>query len=168
MMGPLGPLLPYPGVSYLFSNAPGTAHHDSDPNLPSHLNLSGFPDSEMSGSLWGIANGGMSASGSFMVGGTLSSPPATGWTSSLGDMVMRIDTKLKVRTAIPVLHCYAENLIIPCIHIQKITTVLLKDLDTFARNGIRDELASLDPLLRNVSNEDGPAGGGLMYDFEGN
>jgi len=55
--------------------------------------------------------------------------------------------------------------------IKKITSTLLKDLDTFARNGIKDELASLDPLLRNISVADdgsGLGGGGrIMYDFEG-
>jgi len=50
--------------------------------------------------------------------------------------------------------------------------VLLKDLDVFARNSIKDELASLDPLLRNVGGWGGPAGSGddaggrAMYDFE--
>jgi hypothetical protein len=50
---------------------------------------------------------------------------------------------------------------------QKITSGLLKDLDAFARNGITDELASLDPLLRNM---DGLATGGgskLAYDYDG-
>jgi hypothetical protein len=37
--------------------------------------------------------------------------------------------------------------------------MLLKDLDVFARNSIKDELASLDPLLRNVG---GWGGGGLV------
>lgn len=32
---------------------------------------------------------------------------------------------------------------------QKIIGVLLKELDQLARNSIKDELASLDPLLRN-------------------
>lgn len=36
--------------------------------------------------------------------------------------------------------------------------MLLKDLDVFARNSIKDELASLDPLLRNV----GGWGGGMV------
>jgi hypothetical protein len=55
--------------------------------------------------------------------------------------------------------------------LQKITSGLLKDLDEFARNGIKDELASLDPLLRNISISDdayGGAGAGkVAYDFEG-
>ena len=40
--------------------------------------------------------------------------------------------------------------------LQKITTTLLKDLDQLARNGIRDEFASLDPLLRNLTSFDEP------------
>lgn len=66
----------------------------------------------MSGSLWGIANGATSTAGSFMVGGTLGSPPASGWTSSLGDMVVRIDTKLKVRTNLMKNACLLYDLII--------------------------------------------------------
>jgi hypothetical protein len=42
--------------------------------------------------------------------------------------------------------------------VQKIISTLLKDLDVFARNSIKDELASLDPLLRNV----GGWGGGVV------
>lgn len=34
---------------------------------------------------------------------------------------------------------------------QKILGTLFKELDDLARQGIRDELASLDPLLRNVA-----------------
>jgi hypothetical protein len=41
---------------------------------------------------------------------------------------------------------------------QKIISVLLKDLDVFARNSIKDELASLDPLVRNVGRWGTPAG----------
>lgn len=50
--------------------------------------------------------------------------------------------------------------------------MLLKDLDVFARNSIKDELASLDPLLRNVGGWGGPVGSGLdagaraAYDFD--
>lgn len=43
--------------------------------------------------------------------------------------------------------------------VQKIISTLLKDLDVFARNSIKDELASLDPLLRNVG---GWGGGSLV------
>ena len=38
--------------------------------------------------------------------------------------------------------------------------MLLKELDDCARRGIRDELASLDPLLRNVAVPED------MYEFE--
>ncbi|KAG6328155.1 hypothetical protein ID866_10934 [Astraeus odoratus] len=47
---------------------------------------------------------------------------------------------------------------------KKITSTLLKELDAVARNGIKDELASLDPLLRNVA---GPEDVREQYDFEG-
>jgi len=48
----------------------------------------------------------------------------------------------------------------------------LKELDVFARNSIKDELASLDPLLRNVGGWGGAAGapgedgGPMVYEFE--
>lgn len=48
---------------------------------------------------------------------------------------------------------------------QKITSALLKELDTVARNGIKDELASLDPLLRGVAATEDMR---EQYDFEGN
>ncbi|KAG1748894.1 uncharacterized protein EDB91DRAFT_1111282 [Suillus paluster] len=88
-------------------------------------------------SLWGIANvhGGY---GSY--GGALGSPPPS-WTPGMGDMLLKVDTKFK-----------------------KITSALLKELDQVARNGIKDELTSLDPLLRNVAS---PEDGKEMYDFEG-
>ncbi|KAJ7460943.1 hypothetical protein B0H11DRAFT_2160404 [Mycena galericulata] len=72
---------------------------------------------------------------------TCPSPPAT-WNPALGEMVLKIDGKFK-----------------------KITTVLLKELDQFARNGIKDELASLDPLLRNINIPE--EGGRTIYEFEG-
>lgn len=48
---------------------------------------------------------------------------------------------------------------------QKITSILLKELDAVARNGIKDELASLDPLLRGVAATEDMR---EQYDFEGN
>lgn len=48
--------------------------------------------------------------------------------------------------------------------LQKLISTLLKDLDTFARNSIQDELATLDPLLRNVTVADGAR---EQFDFEG-
>lgn len=48
---------------------------------------------------------------------------------------------------------------------QKITSILLKELDTVARNGIKDELASLNPLLRGVAATEDVR---EQYDFEGN
>ncbi|KAI0692209.1 hypothetical protein BC835DRAFT_1278059 [Cytidiella melzeri] len=76
-------------------------------------------------SLWGIAHANVAAS-SGLYGGALGSPPPS-WTSALGDAVRTIDSKLK-----------------------RIIATLLKELDEIARNGIKDELASLDPMLRNV------------------
>ncbi|KAG2124518.1 hypothetical protein BD769DRAFT_1467442 [Suillus cothurnatus] len=85
-------------------------------------------------SLWGIAN----VHGGY--GCALGSPPPS-WTPGMGDMLLKVDTKFK-----------------------KITSALLKELDQVARNGIKDELTSLDPLLRNVAS---PDDGKEMYDFEG-
>jgi len=96
--------------------------------------------------LWSVALG-STALGGAPGGGVLSSPPPS-WTPALGELVLKVDSKFK-----------------------KIISVLLKDLDVFARNSIRDELASLDPLLRNVGGWGGPAGTGdeagrPMYEFD--
>lgn len=77
MMGPLGVLSPTPGVSYLFHGNETSHTADGD------------------GSLWGIANGPHMASG-LPIGGMMS-PPAS-WSPTLGDMVIKIDSKLKVRS----------------------------------------------------------------------
>jgi hypothetical protein len=85
MMGPLGLLVPHPGVSYLFSgvDAPSAAV---------------YGDGESS--LWGIANANTVAGmSSHMFGGSLGSPPPS-WTSSYGEMVLKIDSKFKVGSCI--------------------------------------------------------------------
>ncbi|KAF5379914.1 hypothetical protein D9757_007197 [Collybiopsis confluens] len=82
------------------------------------------PSSELYSSLWNIANGG-AITGGYNFG----SGPA--WSPSLGETVLKIDNKIK-----------------------KITSALLKELDQFARIGIKEELASLDPLLRNIKMPD--------------
>ncbi|KII89266.1 hypothetical protein PLICRDRAFT_110017 [Plicaturopsis crispa FD-325 SS-3] len=150
MHGPLGTLAPHPGVSYLFSEAPNSSAQAQTGHAPTSAD----------GSLWGIANAGLpangpgSAMGMGMAGGVsagtapwvggfagpLGSPPPS-WAPAMGESVLKIDAKFK-----------------------KITTTLLKELDAFARNGIKDELASLDPLLRNVAVTDD---GREQYDFEG-
>lgn len=79
MMGPLGLLSPHPGVSYLFSGAETGPANDSD------------------SSLWGIAHAGTS---SIYSGGPGSPPPS--WTTTLGDTVRQIDSKLKVRVHPPI------------------------------------------------------------------
>lgn len=83
MMGPLGLLSPHPGVSYLFTGADG------------------LPQSDGEGSLWGIAHASVGSNssgpaGSFMYGGALGSPPPS-WTPALGEMVLKVDGKFKVR-----------------------------------------------------------------------
>ncbi|KAF9793311.1 hypothetical protein BJ322DRAFT_1033950 [Thelephora terrestris] len=58
--------------------------------------------------------------------GSMGSPPPN-WTSAYGEMVLKVDSKFR-----------------------KIVGVLLKELDEYARSSMRDELASLDPLLRSA------------------
>ncbi|KAH8117620.1 hypothetical protein DFH11DRAFT_1504628 [Phellopilus nigrolimitatus] len=127
LMGPLGMLTPQPGVSYLFQGADGAGPGSNNAH-----------DRDAEGSLWGIANGSTHAAGG-PTGGALMSPPAT-WSPVLGDMILKIDGKLK-----------------------KLVGQLLKELDQVARNAIKDELASLDPLLRNQAV---PDNGREQYDFE--
>lgn len=137
MMGPLGLLAPHPGVSYLFSGV------DS--------NVKQMDDGDSS--LWGIAN----VHGGY--GGALGSPPPS-WTPGMGDMLLKVDTKFKV------IHSRLDHIKALTLNEtrQKITSALLKELDEVARDGIKDELSSLDPLLRNVTSTDE---GRDMYDFEG-
>ncbi len=101
MMGPLGLLSPQPGVSYLFSGdqlkfASGmgnTVHGQSNSNLnqlsPGMTNSMQDMDT-MSGSLWHIANA------SNAPHGVTNIPTTSAWTSALGEMVLKIDGKLKV------------------------------------------------------------------------
>lgn len=116
MAGPLGPLSPHPGVSYLFSESytPSqhqytNANHHSNPNLREpHYTNNNYSnpggEGEMSGSLWGIANPGTGsgggsnpgANGPLMYGGSMGSPP-NGWASTMGEMIMKIDAKFKVK-----------------------------------------------------------------------
>ncbi|KAF9265803.1 hypothetical protein L218DRAFT_859286 [Marasmius fiardii PR-910] len=165
MMGPLGLLAPHPGVSYLFSPDPvppqtaglGSPNSNISGFRGSALSNAGSPvpvpaqtafiadlengygygaggdqglPSSLSASLYEIANGGPTHYHGQGTGGN------TGWSPTLNEMVLKIDSKFK-----------------------KITSLLLKELDGFARAGIKDELASLDPLLRNIKMPD--------FDFEG-
>lgn len=75
-MGPLGPLSPHPGVSYIFSGSEST---------PEGLDAS----------LWSIAAGNSQAAGG-MLGN-----PSTPWTPIMGEMFVKIDGKLKVRNQFP-------------------------------------------------------------------
>lgn len=94
MMGPLGLLSPHPGVSYLFSGEGAMSPQSQQTNhIPFfHPYLDSNPDG-MSSSLWNLANPGGGAG--IMYGGALGSPPAA-WSPSLGEMVLKIDGKIKV------------------------------------------------------------------------
>ncbi|KAJ7708520.1 hypothetical protein B0H16DRAFT_1345019 [Mycena metata] len=146
MMGPLGLLSPHPGVSYLFSPESTLG---SGPYGTPHAGQSQFssnPTLSSNTHLPGGGGGDMDSNSLWSIanvssGGGMSSPPSS-WTAGMGEMVLKIDGKFK-----------------------KITTVLLKELDQFARNGIKDELASLDPLLRNINIPE--EGGRTIYEFEG-
>ncbi|KAG6861638.1 hypothetical protein C0995_013640 [Termitomyces sp. Mi166 len=145
MMGPLGILSPHPGVSYILSGDNTLAGNPnatqySTPSTQYHSPYGGPED--MSSSLWNIAN---PSNGGITYGGVLGSSPPN-LSTSFGESVLKIDGK-----------------------IRKITSILLKELDTFARNAIKDELASLDPLLNAVeplkSESSFKAGGGrIVYD----
>ncbi|KAJ7677215.1 hypothetical protein B0H17DRAFT_945085 [Mycena rosella] len=141
MMGPLGLLAPHPGVSYLFSpdGSSGPYGTPQQGQFSSNPHLSSNSNPNLPGSELDL--GTLWGIANVSAGGHMSSPPAT-WTAGLGEMVLKIDGKFK-----------------------KITTVLLKELDQFARNGIKDELASLDPLLRNINIPE--EGGRTIYEFEG-
>lgn len=110
MMGPLGLLSPHPGVSYLFSAegssqnlaGGGNAHPYQQSNLSLGLGGQPLPDGDMSGSLWEIAHATPGGAGPQMLGGLPSAFPG-GWNNTLGDMLLKIDSKLKVRFATCVL-----------------------------------------------------------------
>ncbi|KAJ3781542.1 hypothetical protein GGU10DRAFT_366430 [Lentinula aff. detonsa] len=105
MMGPLGLLVPHPGVSYLFSDGPQSAFSGTtSPNLSQHSYPNTFSldgDPHANGSLWSIANGGLSTTGGFSFG----AGPLPAWSSTLGELVLKIDNKFKVRlSAVTVFH----------------------------------------------------------------
>ncbi|KAF8556936.1 hypothetical protein OG21DRAFT_1408180 [Imleria badia] len=114
------------------------APHPGVSYLFSNQDVTPKPLEEGDGSLWGIANAQVPGQN---YGTGLGSPPPS-WTAGLGDTLLKVDTKFK-----------------------KITSILLKELDAVARNGIKDELASLDPLLRGVAATEDVR---EQYDFEGN
>lgn len=97
MMGPLGPLSPHPGVSYLFDrgNSAWTGSNEDVQGAPTgglpgmgpglnNTAAPGAPDN----SLWAIANGGKPNA---PLGAKESS-----WTHVMGENVVKIDGKLKV------------------------------------------------------------------------
>ncbi|KAH9056754.1 hypothetical protein EDB87DRAFT_1779611 [Lactarius vividus] len=121
------------------------AAHARPRTAPGRLTPASATDDALLNVALGTGGGGGGA-GNGMSNGVLHSPPPS-WTPALGELVLKVDGKFK-----------------------KIISVLLKDLDVFARNSIKDELASLDPLLRNVGGWGGPvgddAGGRAVYDFD--
>lgn len=104
-MGPLGLLIPHPGVSYLFADGPQSAFSGTlSPSLSQHSYPNSNPPDELraSGSLWSIANGGLPATGGFSFG----AGPLPAWSSSLGELVLKIDNKFKVRLLITMYTVY--------------------------------------------------------------
>ncbi|KAF5324834.1 hypothetical protein D9611_004250 [Ephemerocybe angulata] len=89
-------------------------------------------DQDVASSLWGIANASLNAPG-------IAGPSAS---MMFGNVL-----------GSPPISNWTPNL-----GDMKVMSVLLKDLDELARNGIKDELASLEPLLRNrVPEGSGPS-----------
>ncbi|KAJ1310065.1 hypothetical protein OPQ81_006817 [Rhizoctonia solani] len=106
--------------------------------------IGGLPGSD----LWSLLNVGLGrdlglagAGLGQMVGSVGNQADTIQWTPPLLEMVMKIDVKVK-----------------------KILSILLKELDAIARDSIRDELSSLDPLalLRNATS---PTSGVTKFDF---
>lgn len=115
MLGALGILTPHPGVSYLFAH-PSTQSHPTQPQISNYglhgKSKMGAPNTpymtdEMRAeradpaSLWSIANaggGGGARPHQFGMGGGAVSPPAVQWTAAMGEMVMKVDGKMKVNS----------------------------------------------------------------------
>ncbi|CAE6519889.1 unnamed protein product [Rhizoctonia solani] len=106
--------------------------------------IGGLPGSD----LWSLLNAGLGRDPGLvgtglgqMVGSAGNQGDTIQWTSPLLEMVAKIDVKVK-----------------------KILSILLKELDAIARDSIRDELSSLDPLalLRNATS---PTSGVTKFDF---
>lgn len=118
MLGPLGLLSPHPGVSYLFTGTDAAPVGDGDglwgiahggggpgPGIAAAAGGGGGPPGAGSGFFAGMNMGpggapgmgmGMSSAG---VGGGLSSPPPS-WTPALGEIVLKVDAKFKVRSVL--------------------------------------------------------------------
>ncbi|KIL68555.1 hypothetical protein M378DRAFT_184981 [Amanita muscaria Koide BX008] len=141
-MGPLGLLSPHPGVSYLFSDS-AQAPQNPISSISQAVNNAPLSEIEMNNSLWTIANSsvGIASGPGNLHSGASANSNAANWSGSWGDMLIKADNKIK-----------------------KITTSLLKELDQLARNGIKDELASLDPLKLTVSED--TSNGRLGPEFE--
>jgi hypothetical protein len=69
-------LSPHPGVSYLFQNQTHVSPADE--------------------ALWNVALGSTAFGGNAPGGGVMNSPPPS-WTPALGELVLKVDSKFKVR-----------------------------------------------------------------------
>ncbi|KAF8626341.1 hypothetical protein AX15_005000 [Amanita polypyramis BW_CC] len=104
-MGPLGLLSPHPGVSYLFSeNIPAPQSYYPGASLHQGANNAHFTDSEVTNSLWGIANcssniaaGPSLGTSNVLHSGTAGNITTSNWSGSWGDMIIKADNKIKVR-----------------------------------------------------------------------
>lgn len=117
MLGPLGLLSPHPGVSYLFSGADAAPVGDGDglwgiahggvgpgPGVAAAAATPGVGGGAAPGGVPGASgfHGGFGAQGNGIGmggGGPLASPPPS-WTPALGEMVLKVDTKFKVRQVV--------------------------------------------------------------------
>ncbi|KXN91207.1 hypothetical protein AN958_02240 [Leucoagaricus sp. SymC.cos] len=108
----------------------------------SYLFASNSGETDALNSLWSIAN-----ACTVGMGMGANSHPTISWSPAQSDMILKIDAKLK-----------------------KLTSLLLKDLNTLARKGIQDELESL-TLLQGFAVSDDPTtsngSGRSLYDFDG-
>jgi len=97
-MGPLGPLSPHPGVSYLFPESSASQNPGANP-IQNQASAQ-FGDTDVDSSLWGIANssniGTGPAIGTSSHGSALANSQMSNWSGSWGDMVIKADNKIKV------------------------------------------------------------------------
>jgi hypothetical protein len=94
--------------------------------------------------------------------GSVLNSPLPSWTPVLCELVLKVNSKFKVRQR------KKRTFSLPSPRFSLFYYFFwlraesyfcaTQDLDVFARNDIEDELASLDPLLRNVGGWDVPSG----------
>lgn len=167
MMGPLGLLSPHPGVSYLFSGAEAASINDGDSSLWGIAHASTLGSAVTPNSIYGGGPGSPPPSWTTTLGDTIRQIDhklkvrGSPWLQFIRSCIRLIPSFIFIsppppsitfngNSAIPILtHRRNHNLSLRAP--QKLIAILLKELDDCARTGIKDELASLDPLLRHVS-----------------